>query len=79
MTRCLSSGNSDAGLYGNYLFLLLIMIPVATFAAMITSLTRNPDPDNAGRWIACARPAMLAGSLAYALGVTFQDQFICFL
>jgi len=55
------------------------MIPVATFAAMIVSLTRSPDPDNAGRWIACARQAMLAGSLAYALGVIFQDQFICFL
>ena len=66
-------------LYGNSLFLLLIMIPVATFAAMIISLTRNPNPDDAGRWIACDRPAMLAGSLAYALGVTFQDQFICFL
>ena len=62
---------SDAGLYGNYLFLLLIMIPVIAFAAMIVSLTKNADPDNAGRWITYARPAMLAGSLAYVLGVTF--------
>ncbi|GAB7016401.1 hypothetical protein JCM10550A_17690 [Methanogenium cariaci] len=69
----------DAGLYRNYIFLFLIIIPVATFAVMIFSLSKNAGPDNAGRWITYARPAMLAGCLAYVLGVVFQDQFICFL
>ncbi len=55
------------------------MIPVVTFAAMIISLTKNADPNNAGPWIFYTRPAMLAGCLAYVPGVTFQDQFICFL
>lgn len=67
---------NDGGFYGDFLFLLLISVPVATFASMIFSLAKDADPDNARRWVTYARPAMLTGCLAYVCGVIFQDQFI---